>query len=114
MELDTGDGGFAGGQIGVNWQAPGSPWVFGLEGDVGATFSDRRDPPPAGVNALRAHIDTIGTARARVGYAVDRALWYLTGGLAWVDNEVTLQGPGDRRNYQHIEGSHRMDYRRRS
>jgi outer membrane immunogenic protein len=93
VSSDTGDGGFAGGQIGVNWQAPGSPWVFGLEGDLGATFSDRRDPPSATVNTLRAHIETIGTARARVGYAVDRALWYVTGGLAWADNEVTLRGP---------------------
>ena len=89
----NGDGGFFGGQIGVNWQAPGSPWVFGLEADVGATFSDRGDPPAATVNTIRVDLGTIGTARGRVGYAVDRALWYVTGGLAWADHEVTLSGP---------------------
>ena len=26
----------AGGQVGYNWQAPGSPWVFGVEGDIDA------------------------------------------------------------------------------
>ena len=92
-ESGSGDGGFFGGQIGVNWQAPGSPWVFGLEGDVGATFSDRGDPPAATVNTISVDLKPIGTARGRVGYAVDRALWYVTGGLAWADHEVTLSGP---------------------
>ena len=31
--------------------------------------------------------------RGRVGYAVDRALWYVTGGFAWADNELKLSGP---------------------
>src|SRR5262245_17260221 len=26
----------AGGQVGYNWQAPGSQWVFGIEGDIDA------------------------------------------------------------------------------
>src|SRR5215475_1003055 len=31
----------AGGQIGYNWQAPGSPWVFGIEGDIDAQDFNR-------------------------------------------------------------------------
>src|ERR1043166_6489239 len=31
----------AGGQIGYNWQAPGSSWVFGVEGDIHAQDFDR-------------------------------------------------------------------------
>src|SRR5947199_3542853 len=27
-------GGMVGGTVGYNWQALGSPWVFGLEGDI--------------------------------------------------------------------------------
>jgi outer membrane immunogenic protein len=82
-----------GGQIGVNWQAAGSPWVFGLETDFEYNFGGDSSPPPATVNSVRAHLVPMGTARARVGYSVDRALWYVTGGLAWGGNEVTLRGP---------------------
>ena len=37
--------------------------------------------------------NAVGTVRGRVGYAADRALWYLTGGYAWADNELKLSGP---------------------
>src|SRR5262245_8740913 len=30
-------GGLIGGTVGYNWQGIGSPWVFGLEGDISAT-----------------------------------------------------------------------------
>src|SRR5262249_22556940 len=30
-----------GGQIGYNWQAPGSSWVFGIEGDIDAQHFSR-------------------------------------------------------------------------
>src|SRR4051812_6854357 len=34
-------GGLIGGTVGYNWQGPGSPWVFGLEGDIAwASISD--------------------------------------------------------------------------
>src|SRR5262245_23259959 len=34
-------GGFGGGQIGYNWQAPGSNWVWGIETDLqGASIKD--------------------------------------------------------------------------
>ncbi len=35
-------------------------------------------------------LDYFGTARARVGYAWDRLIFYGTGGLAWGQNEISF------------------------
>jgi outer membrane immunogenic protein len=89
------DGFFGGGQIGWNWQAAGSPWVFGVEADI--SFGDIGSfTSVPGLGSVSTEVKTFGTARARLGYAVDRALWYLTGGFAWVENDVntTLLGFG--------------------
>lgn len=86
-----GDGLLLGGQIGYNWQAAGSPWVYGIEADVSGVGADSEDSP--NVNSINAGTNAIGTVRVRAGYAVDRALWYLTGGYAWADNELKLSGP---------------------
>jgi outer membrane immunogenic protein len=67
---DTGtnhNGGLIGGTIGYNFQAAG-PWVWGLEGDL--DYFSNRDQK------------YLGTVRGRLGYATDRWLPYLTGGLA--------------------------------
>lgn len=83
------DGWFGGGQIGWNWQAAGSPWVFGIEADV--SFGNVEDSVNVvGVGSLTTEAKTFGTVRGRVGYAADRALFYLTGGFAWVDNNVNM------------------------
>ena len=92
------DGVFAGGQIGWNWQGAGSPWVFGLEVDSQwANMEDSVTVAAGGVvaNAF-SELTYFGTARARLGYAVDRTLWYATGGLAWGTNEVgaSIAAPG--------------------
>lgn len=84
------DGWFGGGQIGFNVQAPGTPWVFGLEVDSsfgkieGAVTSFF--PPVA--QTITSRIDYAGTARTRFGYAHDRVLFYATGGIAWANAEV--------------------------
>lgn len=73
---DTLDG-FAGGlQAGYNWQFSPSI-VFGIEADV--TGTDMNGTP----FGLPAHIDYLGTLRARVGYTWDRTMLYGTGGLAY-------------------------------
>jgi outer membrane immunogenic protein len=87
------DGWFGGGQIGWNWQAAGSPWVFGVEADVSfGNIGDSVSDPTFG--SFETEAKTFGTARVRLGYAADRALWYVTGGFAWVDNDVTFGIPG--------------------
>lgn len=75
------DGFALGLQAGYNWQF--SPnWVFGLEADI--TGTDMNDS----IAGVHSHIDYLGTVRARLGYAVDRTLFYGTGGVAFNRNAV--------------------------
>ena len=85
-------GGFVGGQIGYNWQAMGSPWVFGVEFDSAWADLGRTDTlvVPAGLLSLTSDANYIGSFRGRVGYAFDRTMLYVTGGLGWINNEVTV------------------------
>jgi outer membrane immunogenic protein len=84
--------GFVGGaQIGYNWQV--SNFVFGLEADIdyqqnhqGVTSISPIAPPAATPNVIKTFGMTdgwFGTLRPRVGVAIDRALVYATGGLAF-------------------------------
>ncbi|WP_168201800.1 outer membrane protein [Phreatobacter aquaticus] len=67
-------------QIGYNYQI--NNLVLGLEADASAAdlHGWRSCPNAAFTCASRANF--LGTVRARAGYAVDRALYYVTGGLA--------------------------------
>lgn len=81
-------GGFVGGTVGYNWQAPGSQFVFGLEGDaawsdisygvtvLGITFEDK--------------IQAIGSITGRLGWAADAALFYVKGGYAFAENKMSF------------------------
>jgi outer membrane immunogenic protein len=81
-------GGFVGGEAGVQWQAPGSRWVFGIEGDW--SWSEIEDSVvicnSIAETSCDVRIDNFGTARARLGYAFGpRAefLVFVTGGAAF-------------------------------
>jgi len=82
---------FGGAQIGYNWQAPGSNWVFGLELD--SAFADIEEITSVTIGAVTgtasSSVAYIGSFRGRVGYAWDRTLLYVTGGLGWANNEIT-------------------------
>ncbi|HYI27380.1 MAG TPA: outer membrane protein, partial [Bradyrhizobium sp.] len=87
-------GAVAGLTLGYNWQAMGSPWVFGIEGDI--NWSDIRGgfvsaACPFGCETRN---EWFGTARGRVGYAVDRVMLYATGGLAFGEVSTTFNGFG--------------------
>jgi outer membrane immunogenic protein len=87
-----GSSGTAGAQIGWNWQGAGSPLVLGVEVDfnlsglaehASATYGAIAQPPAT----WTPHTETVdkklgwfSTYRVRAGYAVDRALIYVTGG----------------------------------
>jgi len=82
----------AGGQVGCNYQAPGSNWVFGIEGDldwqrwsrvntVGTVFPF----PFVTGDTFEWRSRWEGSARGRIGYAWDRVLLYVTGGAAFTD-----------------------------
>jgi outer membrane immunogenic protein len=75
-------GGMIGLTAGYNWQAPGSQWVFGLEGDIDWTSISGSTSCGIGVNC---HTENswLGTVRGRVGYAFDRFMPYVTGGGAF-------------------------------
>lgn len=86
----------AGGQIGYNYQM--NNIVFGLEGDL--QYADLRDKAsPAGVLAglpagTKNGVEWFGTIRPRVGLAADRALFYVTGGLAYGNQKLNIPGVG--------------------
>jgi outer membrane immunogenic protein len=75
--------GFLGGvQVGANLQFARN-WVIGVEADIAAT--------DIGVGGLRQ--DWLFTARARLGYAWDRTMLYVTAGIAATDtNNVAISG----------------------
>src|SRR5271166_3714513 len=84
---------FGGGQIGYNWQLPASfsPYggygsvVYGLEADLqGAGWSDSGVNEATSPNSsFKSELDYFGTVRARLGYASDKTLYYVTGGFAY-------------------------------
>jgi outer membrane immunogenic protein len=82
-----------GGQIGYNWQAPGSPWVFGIEFD-GQGSGEDDSATIAGVT-LTDSLPWFVTARGRLGYAVTPMIMvYGTAGAAWVDHKFTASAGG--------------------
>lgn len=73
-----------GGYIGVQQQFGSA--VVGLEADYNWMNFQGDDRRSAGfVNGLE--LNSVGTARARLGWALDRSLFYVTGGLAY--GEIT-------------------------
>lgn len=82
--------GFTGGITGgFNWQAAQN-FVLGLEGDWDLTgVKNTNQLPFFGFNG-QGKLNSLATVRARAGFAADRALVYLTGGLAMgsVSNNV--------------------------
>ncbi len=93
---------FGGGQIGYNVQK--GVFVFGAEADLqGSGIGDRNGslgtltiapvsfPQPY---SDKGNIGYFGTVRARLGYAYDNALFYVTGGFAFGEVKETITFPG--------------------
>jgi outer membrane immunogenic protein len=82
-------GALGGGQIGCDYQT--GAWVFGVEGqfdwtNIKGTVADPLNPT---VVSIGHSVDWFATATARLGYAVDRTLWYVKGG-ALVERAVNI------------------------
>ena len=92
----SGNSGFTGGaQVGYNWQT--GSFVYGVEGDIDFINGRRRGAntvfaPGAPIGYRGTYVlnngggnngNVFGTARLRAGYAYDRLLLYVTGGLAF-------------------------------
>ena len=89
------DGGFVGGgQIGYNMQT--GAFVWGLETDIQyADFGG--DRTYGGFAVTSSNGNYFGTVRGRIGFAMDRALFYVTGGLAYGDIGDRIFGSNDTR-----------------
>jgi outer membrane immunogenic protein len=92
------DGWLGGAYIGYNFQAPNS-FVIGLESDISGSSADDRSAftvPGVATTGVDGQVDVNWTAafRARVGYAVDRFLPYVAGGVAIADVDTSLVVPG--------------------
>ena len=89
---------FGGGQIGFNWQAPSSSWVFGVEADASLANLDGTNTCFAFSGTFtslncRAHTDSFGTVTGRVGWAFGpfgRTLAFIKSGLAWAHSNVDM------------------------
>jgi outer membrane immunogenic protein len=83
-------GGLVGGTIGFNYQV--ASWVWGIEADW--SYADINGSANCGLATLfRCHteIESFGTIRGRLGYAVGPMLFYATGGGAWGDIEHQIR-----------------------
>jgi len=77
---------------GYNYQV--GQWVLGVEGDfTGWTVGKIRYTAITG-DFVTAHSKWGGSIRGRFGYAADRALFYMTGGAAFVSNETSIPTTG--------------------
>lgn len=85
------DGGLGGFQAGYNFQS--GAFVFGIEGEY--SFADIKGsslcPDPTYTCSTKAK--GIGDVAGRVGYAADRALFYVKGGGAWVEDRYDAVRP---------------------
>ncbi|HEY0300120.1 MAG TPA: outer membrane protein, partial [Rhizomicrobium sp.] len=81
-----------GGTIGYNYQV--NQAVFGLEGDL--DWSNVRGSSTCGAGlTCETRNNWLGTVRGRVGYAFDRFMPYVTGGLAVGGFKNSISGAGD-------------------
>lgn len=85
---DTDPAGVAGGLLaGYNHQI--RDIVFGIEADV--TFSDAGDGYNTTNLPQTIKVERMYSVRGRLGYAIDRSLFYITGGFTWA--ETDFQSP---------------------
>ena len=82
-----------GGTVGYNWRAPGTPWVFGLpRGDVDWAGVNGGTTACGSGTTCETKSTWFGTARGRIGYAVDRLMPYFTGGAAFGNIQANRTG----------------------
>jgi outer membrane immunogenic protein len=101
----NGSSAFGGVQAGYNWQGA-TAWVWGVEADIqGMSLNENRTSavftiaPNSAQDFDQVHHNWFATFRGRVGYTANRALFYVTGGLAVADTRFsrtqTWAFPGD-------------------
>ena len=85
-------GGLFGSTFGYNFLAGGI--VFGIEGDLDYSWMQKTNDAVAPCANCEVRNRYLATARARLGYAYDRWLPYITGGAAFGDIEFSTPAGG--------------------
>ncbi|MGE3147884.1 MAG: outer membrane protein [Pseudorhodoplanes sp.] len=102
----TGNGILVGGQVGCNRQL--QRLVLGVELDASYVDAQRTFETTQGPNVVTTHFSQdlkyLATLRGRMGYAVDRLLFYGTAGLAFGEVEATASA-GDAAGTSFLTGS---------
>ncbi len=109
------NGGFGGGQIGYNWQGAlgiSRMLVLGAEADFQGTGIDHSGNGtltwPSGLTHNDSHqrsIPDFGTVRGRVGIALERTLFYFTGGFAYGSEKNSILDLSTQKLYK-SDGTH--------
>lgn len=82
------DGALVGGYAGYDYQFDGSPVVVGIDTDLNYnTAHDRK-------GGARNDLNWSGATRAKIGYAMDRAMVYGAGGVAYGEQKLKVAGAG--------------------
>ncbi|MDR7221713.1 porin family protein [Aminobacter aminovorans] len=97
FDIDGFDNGLLGVHAGYNWQLNGN-FVAGVEADISHTWTKRDlvvrvsvpDFLPMDI-PVEAGTNWQGSARLRVGYAMDRTLIFATGGVGFANTYVKMQ-----------------------
>jgi len=97
FSVDLRSSAIAGGTLGCNWQAPGSAFVWGIEGEGGyLRLRSKNVIDPFSVNANNdTHFDVrvgdwYAVAAGRLGFAVDRTLFYAKGGVGFTEVKASF------------------------
>jgi len=101
FDSDRGGGCFGGGQIGFNWQFPGSAFVWGVEADAAwsnivnkGSFGEFEVGEAEILSLYESKLKAFGTVRGRIGWATSwwsvPVLPYFAGGFAWGRNTLSV------------------------
>lgn len=88
----TKDGFIGGGQVGYNWQKCNT--VFGIEADLAFASLDSRRDYDFGYMNFERKIDWLGSIRTKTGLVVGDLFLYATGGIAFMDSSLSVEGDG--------------------
>jgi len=84
------NGALGGAQIGYNFQS--GDLVFGVETDIQATGISRS--LTGGDTTVKSEIQYLGTVRGRIGMSFDNIMPYVTAGLAYANNKISVSEGG--------------------
>ena len=101
----TGGSFMGGGTVGYNWQIPKTPYLIGLEGEYGylSLSGSSQSSSSAGGSSVNTQSKTTigsdygyGLVGGRIGYALDRSLFYVKSGAVFTQTNTTnsMSGAG--------------------